>query len=136
MPDAEAAVVVSALLDVPLQEVAAGQVMAEGLGVAGVEACPVPGLWRYEDEDAEDQRHQKATDSLEGVLARPPRAQGVVGGAPGQEEEQRHVPHADEPQDIGDGLGEHIGLDVEGVVGGVEDAKDMKRKEQEHGEHP
>ena len=82
-----------------LQKVAAGQIVPERAGVPRVETAAVPGLRREEYQDPEHQRHQQALDPLPCVLAGRPLAQSEVGGAAGQEEQQLHVPHADEVDD-------------------------------------
>ena len=135
VPDAEPAEVVAAVLHVPAQEVAAGQVVPVGAGVAGVEAAAEPGLRRYEDEEPEHEGDQQALDPLPGVLTAAALAQGEVGGASRQEEEEWHVPHGYEPQETAHPLRERGRLGIEGIAS-VEDAQRVEREQQQHRQDP
>ena len=132
--DPEAAVVVAAVLDVVLQEVAADDVVPVRAGVAGVELSPVPRLWRDQHEDPEEQRDAQAEQPLAEIRARAALAQREVGGGAGQQEEQGHVPHGDEAEHVAHRHRERVRLHVPGVVG-VEDAQRVEGEEQQHGQH-
>ena len=133
--EAEAAEVVAALLDVPAEEVTAGQVVPERVLVAGVEAGAVPGLDRdQQEEHAGDERDAEPGEALAHVLPRAALAQREVGGGAGQQEEQLHVPHGDEAEHVVEGRRQLARLHVEGL--GVEDPQGVVREEQQHGQHP
>ena len=132
--DPEAAVIVVAVLDVPLEEVAARDVVPVRASVAGVEARAVVGLRRDQHENAEDERDSQAQDPLSQILPVAAPAQRKTGRGAGQQEEQLHAPRGDEVEQIAHRRRQDVGLYVPGVVG-VEDAQGVEREQQQDGQH-
>ncbi len=104
----------------PVGEV--GEVLQEEVRVAAfvaeVEPHRVVRLGRDDDQAAEQERHQQPGDALACVFAGRPLPEGVAARHAGEQEQQRHEPVRRGDDDVGDGVG--FALDVE-VVAAVED---------------
>ncbi len=133
--DAEPAVVVAAVLDVPLEEVTAREVVQIRLLVPGVETTAVPGLGRDQDQDPEEEGNQETANPFGRVLAARPPPQGEVRRRPGEEEQERHVPAVDERQHATCRRRQLRSLGVERLAR-VEEPGRVEGKQEQHRKHP